>query len=390
MGNNIERNKKRNVLMIAEGTIPSVMLCGKFQLEYLDKEGLINFRYSLIYWVSAKLLNWAEIVIFVRPALNFELECIKKLKAAGKKVIIVMDDDLLNVPENMFSSDHFKAGHDSILEMISLSDMFLSPNRNLIEKYGKMSENCALIEEPSMAFSKHKNQNEVIKIGFAGSIDRTDDLNTILSDVVERIVNRYRGRATFEFFGAKPEFVEKYGFRHIPYQDSYEKYCETMTTLNWDIGLAPMPITEFHKYKHYNKFIEYSSYGIVGVYTKCEPYTWVIREKENGLLCNNNSDEWFEAISMLIENHNLRERMADICETDANTSYSIEAVSKQYYKCIMSLEIGNSTNAEIVHSIFLRQFAFYIERLFVKTKKYGFNTPVVLAKKFAAGVFSNK
>ena len=50
-------------------------------------------------------------------------------------------------------------------------------------------------------------------------------------------------------------------FSASSYLEDYEDYRSAMGTLGWDIALAPLPDTPFHRCKHYNKYIEYASYG---------------------------------------------------------------------------------------------------------------------------------
>ena len=136
--------------------------------------------------------------------------------------------------------------------------------------------------------------------------------------------------------GAKPEIVDKYNLSYVPYTNSYEEYTEKIRERNWDIGLAPMPFSEFHRCKYFNKYVEYASCGIVGIYSNIEPYTFGIRDKENGLLVNNSPDEWYEALCELIENDELRNTISDNCLKEAKEVYSLEVSAEDYYQKMMT------------------------------------------------------
>ena len=244
-----------------------------------------------------------------------------------------------------------------IIELMNTCDCFASPSLKLIEKYGHYFSETVLIEEPALyekKFSK-KNSNK-INICFAGSLDRTKDLATLITDVLRRLNKKYGDRITVTFFGAKPEIVDECGFRYIEYVRNYSDYMAVMSGQNFDIGLAPMLPTEFSSCKHYNKYIEYAAYGIVGVYSNVYPYTRVVRNKENGMLCENDADAWYEAIALLIENSELLERMKSKCLGEAETNYSVETLSERYYERLCKCE--KLATSEIVKGFGLRMLIY--------------------------------
>ena len=114
---------------------------------------------------------------------------------------------------------------------------------------------------------------------------------------------------TAEFFGARPAIVDELALRHIPYQRSYEDYGRTMSSLGWDLALAPMPETEFHRCKHYNKFVEYAAAGIAGIYSDVAPYDRLRAFPGCAVLCGNRPEEWTAAIRRLLEDGGLLEDM---------------------------------------------------------------------------------
>ena len=173
--------------------------------------------------------------------------------------------------------------------------------------------------------------------------------------------------------GAKPDFVDKLGLKHIPYQDGYDAYTAYMAKCNWDIGLAPMPLTEFHRCKYFNKYIEYASFGIAGVYTDCEPYVFGIRDRENGLLVNNTTEEWFAAISELIENEKLRKQISDNCLKEANEIYALDVLASDYFEKITydyKVPVAGKNPG-----LGFAKFIIFFKRVFRKVKEQGLNFP---------------
>lgn len=330
-----------NVLLLYDELIPSVRLCAYEQLNYLDKERKLNFYHSTFKKLTEEICKNSDVVVMVRcETLSAGLiakRCIKR----NKFLIYIMDDDLLNLPQDYMVATYLSsdAVKKRILNMISTCDLFLSTSEKIITKYKNMTQKTHLIEEPvvntSICYNRIK--NDKIIIGFAGSVDKGSDFETFLPNVIKRLLNKYGDIIEIQFMGAKPKFVEELELQYYPYVDDYEQYQKMMCDLNWDIGLAPMPDTEFHSCKHYNKYIEYSTYRIAGVYSNVLPYIKVINDGENGMLCDNTIEDWIEKISILIEQKWTLEKIQDTAYNDVKKNYSCEVVSNKYLNVVPEL-----------------------------------------------------
>ena len=325
----------KNVLIISHSLIPSVLLCGHSQMLFLSENKTINYRFLMAGKINEPDLNWADIIVFVRSESDLE-EYTSELCLGKRHMVYILDDDLLNLPDGLSSSKyyHLENIHNNIIKLMDNCDVFLTPSRVLMKKYGENKKYKSLIDEPSLNAIKEKKSNEKIKIGFAGSIDRTQDINQILEDTLVKVIEKYGDKVEIEFMGARPEIVDKYNLKYIPYQDGYKNYTEIVRKANWDIGLAPMPNTEFHSCKYFNKYVEYASFGIAGIYSNYEPYIYGIEDGRNGLLVNNTTEEWFNAICRLVEDDELREKISKECMKEANSIYSLEYLSNDFLQKI--------------------------------------------------------
>ena len=379
-----------NVLVVSTTFIPSVLLCGHCQLEYLEKQGKLNYKFSISHFINSRNVDWADIIVFLRSDSDIDAYVSKMAKKAGKKLIYVMDDDLLNVPSYLSSAPYYllPSTQHNIRTIMSNCDTFLTPSPVLLEKYGRNFKYCFNIAEPSLNRINKKEDNEKVKIGFAGSIDRAQDLNEILEDAITQIVDKYGDSIEIEIMGAKPDFVDKLGLKHLPYQDGYDAYTAYMAKCNWDIGLAPMPLTEFHRCKYFNKYVEYASFGIAGIYTNCEPYIYGIRDRENGLLVNNTTEEWVNAISELIENEKLRKAISAECLKEANEIYALDILAEDYFNKITN-DYVQAPKSQI-NGLEFAKFIIFFKRVFRKVKEQGMNFPAWFMKKIGKKIDDKK
>ena len=371
-----------NVLVTSTTFIPSVLLCGHSQLDYLEKQGKLNYKFVIAHFINKKNIEWADIIIFLRSDSDIEAYVSKLAKKRGMHTVYVLDDDLLNAPSYVSSFPYYNlpSTKNNMKTIMKNCDTFLTPSPVLLDKYGNIFKNKYLISEPSLNRITSKEKNKKVKIGFAGSIDRTQDLNELLEGAITKIVNKYGDSIDIEFFGAKPEFVDKLNLKHIPYQDGYDAYTASMAKANWDIGLAPMPKTDFHKCKYFNKYVEYASFGIVGIYSNLEPYTYGIKDRVNGLLVNNTTDDWYNAISELIENEKLRKEISLNCLKEANEIYPLDKLALDYLEKIL-VGYKESTNDKKIGSLAPTKFVIFWKRVGRKIKEQGLNFPSWFKKK---------
>ena len=97
-------SKSKHVLLIYRKMIPSVRLCGHCQLEYLAKEGKLQYRAVQEMKLTNDDLNWAQIVLLGRLDSWYECQLTKLLHKAGKYLIYIIDDDLLNISPEVSSA----------------------------------------------------------------------------------------------------------------------------------------------------------------------------------------------------------------------------------------------------------------------------------------------
>lgn len=379
----MEQNKR--VLLLYKDMIPSVRLCGHCQLEEAQRQGNIDYRHRPMMEVSSADLSWAQVVLMCRLDNSYELGLAQRLHNAGKYLIYVIDDDLLNVPPGLISSAYFaqKEKQRCIRALIALSDAVLSPSPVLLQKFVQDGRRGILLEEPAIDPVPYapRDNTRPIRIGFAGSVDRTGDIEQILKETLRKISKRYGSRVEFAFFGAVPSFAEELHAKCIPYCDSYDQYRQTLNELQLDIGLAPMPDTPFHACKHYNKFIEYAAAGIVGVYSNVRPYDRLKTNFGWTLLCGNTADEWYHAVERLIEQPAELDRLKQQVIAMAHHEFSIPVIAKSLADEIAALPVKEKQQEVHVPLLGLKKIAAMIKRSWSALLRYGLKAPALFLKR---------
>lgn len=329
----MEKDARPHVLLLYNALIPSVRLCGHCQLDWLAQKGRLAYRSRQLLRVTRQDLLWADTVVLGRLDDPFALRLAELLQGSGKQLLYILDDDLLNVPQVCTSFPHYAEPgvQRRIRRLLELCDGLITPSPRLAEKYLRPGQKRLMIEEPALepvAYVPHG--EDTVTIGFAGSPDRTKDIEALLGTVLARVKKAYPERVHFEFFGAVPEFAAELDSTVIPYCDSYETYRRTLNSRGWDIGLAPMPDSPFHACKHYNKYCEYAAAGSLGVFSRVEPYTRIPAGLSGAVLCDNDPEAWYSALSRLIEDGTYREALRKQASHMACTELSLATVAEKF------------------------------------------------------------
>ncbi len=375
-----------DVLIIYTGFIPTSRFCALEPLKALEKQNMINLHYKLSHKVTSGDLNNCDVLVLVRCSEDCELEIAQKCKKAGRKLIYVLDDDLFNVPPELECYAYFAAEsvRSNMMEIMKLCDVLWATNPNLTNKYGYLFEKTVLIDEPFIGeFYGRKKDNDKVRIGFAGSVSHKAFVNDFLGHVIEKVYKKYGNSISIEFFGFKPEFSNRIPIKYIPYSNDYNSYCALMRERNWDIGLSPLEESEFSSCKYFNKYIEYSSYGIAGIYSDVEPYTFGIRNGENGMLAENTVDAWFGALRHLIDDGMLRKKIIAYSTEELKEKFTPEAISKVILEETDFL-CTHKSNQQISY----RKKSFIFSKLKIYTEIYGIMMPYMVIKKSISKISS--
>lgn len=381
------------VLAFCLQQIPSATLGVIKILEYLQKNDMLEFKFKTTVEVTAEDIAWADIVIPIRSCEEIEKIIISEAKKAGRYLIYFLDDDLLNIPSDSLSAGYFNQAtiRDNIQANITMCNMLWTTNKNIKNKYSEYIDIGVVINVPVEKdevylinkLTSETNDFRKVKIGFAGSKDHGAFVQSILSDVIQELLRDYGDSIEVEFFGCKPKFLESNkDIIYIPYVNNYSDYKQIIRDRKWDIGLAPLKDTAFHRCKYFNKYIEYSSLGISGVYSNVEPFNFIVKNYYNGIVVENTPHAWKEAILELVTNNVLRRQIVIDSQSQLREQFDIERIARELISNIPYI-INYKAESYPVKKIVIKKIPknYLIYKMFNIIKVYKMNAPVVLANK---------
>jgi glycosyltransferase involved in cell wall biosynthesis len=166
--------------------------------------------------------------------------------------------------------------------------------------------------KPSVKSSEH-----ILTIGWIGSLWTTGFLG-IIESPLKKLAKYHNFR--FLTVGAKPDYQIE-GIVHLSKPWNLDEENERIAEM--DIGIMPLPDTEFARSKGGYKLFQYMSGGIPCVASPVGINSSIIRPGVNGFLAST-EDEWFKHLEKLIKDPALRSELGNNGRKDAIELYSRE------------------------------------------------------------------
>lgn len=268
--------------------------------------------------ITKKALYDTDVLVFVRCLDYFSQEILRHAKRAGIFTIQYFDDDLLNLPKSSVNRvQHLHWRKKAVEKGFRHTDLILSSNILLAQKYSEMipSKRYASMDTPvdptlliPVEERERKYCDDKIKIVFAAGANHEDEFNQLVTPCLSKLIEKYGKKLSITFYGVHPDLSNIDSDLDVTYFGamSLGDYRKAIQEGLYDIGLSPLRENELSRFKYYNKFVEYTIAGIVGVYSNVLPYTLVVENGKNGFLPNNTPEAWQSALEQVIEDKELR------------------------------------------------------------------------------------
>lgn len=291
------------LLFIFERDMPTVSIT-KDVFTHLRHYQSIKVDFVYLTDVKETDIDAHDVIIFIRPENAYSWKIAEKSRKAGHVTVTFCDDDLLNLPASSPTMPWRKKG---LIKTLAYSDVIWASSRYITEKYkpltaGKRFAITDTILQPEELEGIKYYGSEKVKIVYAAAPSHASLFEKYIAPVAPRLADEFDISFTFVSVHPKVYGVECEYVAGMPLLE-YRKY---MRESLFDIGLAPLYSDDFSKCKYFNKFIEYTTQGIVGVYSKTEPYTYVVKNGENGFLASDDPEDWYRALKEAIENKEKR------------------------------------------------------------------------------------
>lgn len=174
-----------------------------------------------------------------------------------------------------------------------------------------------------------------VKIGWWGGWTHYSDI-AMVENAIKRILEKYP-HVTFETVGMISDLLE-----NVPRATqrlgsaTFDKWVKVWQGFQFDIAICPITGTEFNNGKSDIKWQEAAAARMPVVASDYGPYARAIEHGKTGLLAKT-EDEWVEHLSTLIEDREMRVRLADAALEEVRENKAIVNVAEKYRDYFLSI-----------------------------------------------------
>lgn len=332
-----------NITFLYERDMPTVSITREC-MTYLSQKKIFSSVFCRVQDFTVDKFNDSDVLFFIRANDLTSVNIAKQAKKSGRLVVAMYDDDLLNLPDGIPLAPWRKK---NIMKMLSNTDVLVSSSQYLLDKYKKKfcikrtGKIDTIIRQDEFATNISRGK-ERVKIVYAAGPKHVELFNKFILPILPMLCDKYGDKISLTCVGVYPNLESYRNKMTIEVVKSMPliEYRQYMQNQNFDIGLAPLVTNNFTKCKYFNKYLEYTIAGIAGVYSDTEPYTYVIKNNKNGFLAKDDPLDWFEKISIAIDDTVLRKNCIKNAIEHVQNSFTAEEISNRLISDIPELESG--------------------------------------------------
>lgn len=328
LGNTMEDMKgKKITILMGYWDYVNVQICFLNYFKYLRGKGIFSFKIMLDHLVKPKDIEDSDLVIFVRTRQELALDVLDHCMENNIKTLFLLDDNWLWLSKDwpeLCGDTYDKSNKDYriFLEILSGCSGVLVYNKYLREDILAYNNNVHVLNTniDLELYERNPVSKDKIICGYVGTV-------RLKNEAFKAVLDIYKDREDVDIL-----FM---GVDDVSYK-SYFNYVEDIMKLQPDILIAPLDHSRSSQSKCPNKYLEIGAIGAAGVYSNVYPYTDVIIEGYNGLLVKaETSQEWYNALVRLIEDEELRKRIALGATEDVNRNYDTKKRLQEFVNFIM-------------------------------------------------------
>ena len=336
--------------------------------------------------VSEIAIKDADMVIIQRtyPSFVENFQKVVKLgKEYGKPIIFEIDDYLFDLPEDHpdRKSGAYVVDLLAMLYAIADADFVTVPTKSLKDRLIPFNQNTIVIpnyiDDRLWQCTDEDDKAEsdgIVTIGYMGSYTHESDLE-LITPVLVKIAEEYGDKVKVKIWGVPlpSELSALANFEYLPAISSiYTEFVDQFKREEVDIFIAPLVNNEFNRVKSHLKYLEYSMLQVPGVYSDLGPYSTIVDDGINGFLATT-QDEWYEKISNLIEDPNLRKRVGKAAFGHVIKNWSLSKNAESLLETYISLKTINKDQTEVKSQVIraaTAQIASYLEERVDLERRY--------------------
>lgn len=318
--------------------------------EKYDSLPLLGFRLSGLVkrWSRhsdlAALERWAPDVVVLERELfsdaTFDIE--QALRRIAKRLVLDIDDGLFALHRHKFEvlcglSDHVIAGNELLAERVRAINLRVTviPTCVDVGKFQVPSAQCQVLG----LSTEHSALSTPFILGWTGTAGNIPYLD-VLREPLKALSREFPMELRIIAENDRP--LRQLGFGREGIPTRFVRWAEAteITDLqDFDVGLMPMPDTEWTRYKCGLKILQYMAAGVPAVASPVGVNSEIIHHGVNGWLATT-PDEWRFVLKLLLSDPGRRESVISAARKRVEERFSVQIQLPRLVACLEAVCAG--------------------------------------------------
>jgi glycosyltransferase involved in cell wall biosynthesis len=284
-----------------------------------------------------------DMVIIHREAFPFFCPTIEKMVLRRHSRVVFSFDDAIyaghrDTPNKKYPWIYKMKYGPGVNEVLTKSVHVIAGSHRLAEHARQFNPQVSII--PTVVDAKRYTYRapatsaECLTIGWVGTRSTSPYLLDI-APVLRQLGEVFHGKIRFRMYGDPQLRLPVPSYETLPFL--LESEIEDIGRI--DIGIMPLPDNEWTRGKCAFKAIQYMALGIPTVSSPVGMASEIIKHNVNGLLAST-PGEWFEALSRLIRDAELRRRLAEEGRKTVEAYYSLDLWAPRFANLLDQILVG--------------------------------------------------
>jgi GT2 family glycosyltransferase/glycosyltransferase involved in cell wall biosynthesis len=365
---NIQKKVKPKILVIPEifNSFPSPCAYVRALLPFTHHSIRSNFDVTIGRVDDLQLYN-PDLVFTQRIAVEHTNELQKLLDFARKrsaKLVFDLDDNLLEVPTDHPDTLTYQNRAKIVKELVSeSSSVWVSTEylKNCVKDFNSHVVVIPNALDDRIWLANNGKEGLLpcpgswtdgpVKILYMGTKTHDKDFD-LIRPVFRELFHKWGNTFQLDVLGVVNSSVQEewYNLMCAP-ENSTQTYPAFVTWLRkincHHIGISPICDNHFSRSKSPIKFMDYSALGLASIVSDVEPYQFVIKNKKNGIIVKNSTEDWFDALDFMLSHEMERGMMRWAAYTDLRANHTLKQINVLRVHNLQKILAEEATNVAV-------------------------------------------